>query len=100
MPFYKKFGWTIAGVVLTPLLLFIAVALSGEETGKGTNIVALEVFPFGVLTNLKNVPGWLVYLQLPFYGLILDLSKNKKIAAFIILATHIAAFVIAFKATA
>ena len=72
------------------MLFFIAMLLSGGESNRGSNIPVLELFPFGGFGHGEQFE-WLAFIQYPLYGLVVDLSPKKKIAALIVLALHVSA---------
>ena len=75
-----KFKWTLVLTILTPFLIYFSIMLIGG--GHGTPVPLMSFFPSFFLFDAYSDDGgltlWILIplLQLPIYGLIIDLSKR------------------------
>ena len=84
----------IAGVLITPVALFAAIASAGA--GHGTYLWAKIFFPYTMISSVfyqtssaprvLNVLLWIVFpiVQYPLYGIILSLANRNRRTAFTI----------------
>ena len=93
-----KYKWTIRFSLLTPILLMIAVLLMGG--GHGWFQPAIAIFPYGMVGTVWqdriSLPFVILgVLQYPFYGILIDKSKDKASSNSLILFIIIAHFILA-----
>lgn len=89
--------WT---AIFTPFLLIVSIIFMGG--GHGTYFFAKMFYPLAMIISgmegkITDIAMWIALLQIPVYGLLMFLVRNKswKIYGFGILVIHLILFLIA-----
>ena len=87
---WKTTSFVVAGLAVTPIAVLLSMAASGGGDGRLNVFGILYPIPMMLMSAIPVVPFILVVVQLPFYGWLIGVSRQRRKTLLSLLAFHAA----------